>query len=71
LPHVADACKVTARTLIIWGKHDALCSQVAATALAEGISGSELVLIDDCGHVPWIEKHDVFMSALTNFLRKQ
>ncbi|KAI5456500.1 Alpha/Beta hydrolase protein [Mariannaea sp. PMI_226] len=70
LPHVADAGKVTAKTLVVWGKQDALCSQVAAAAIAEGIPDSELVLIDDCGHVPWVEKHDEFMSALTRFLKK-
>jgi pimeloyl-ACP methyl ester carboxylesterase len=70
LPHVADAGRVTARTLVVWGKQDALCSQAAAAAVAEGIPDSELVLIDGCGHVPWVEKHDEFMAALTGFLEK-
>lgn len=70
LPHVADAYRVTAKTLILWGENDALCSQVAARAIANGISGSELALIDNCGHVPWIEKPDEFMSSLTKFLEK-
>jgi pimeloyl-ACP methyl ester carboxylesterase len=33
--------------------------------------GAELVLLDDCGHVPFEECPDRFMSALEDFLQKQ
>jgi proline iminopeptidase len=69
VPHVAEADKVSAKTLIFWGRHDAICSLTAAKAIADALPDSELVLIDDCGHFPWIEKPDFFLSTLAEFLR--
>jgi pimeloyl-ACP methyl ester carboxylesterase len=70
LPHVADASQVTAKTLILWGQDDPLCSLTAARALAEGIKDAELVPFDSCGHIPWVEKKEDFMDVLRGFLGK-
>jgi pimeloyl-ACP methyl ester carboxylesterase len=70
LQHVADAGKVTARTLIIWGEDDAMCSLTAARALEKGIKGSKLVIIPGAGHCCWIEKPDVFFPAVDAFLKE-
>jgi pimeloyl-ACP methyl ester carboxylesterase len=70
LPHVADASRVTAKTLILWGQDDPLCSLTAARALAGGIKDAELVLFDLCGHIPWVEKKEDSMVVLRWFLEK-
>ncbi|MDZ7587819.1 MAG: alpha/beta hydrolase [Parasphingorhabdus sp.] len=43
-------------TLIIWGRHDRLIDVSCATVLHEGIANSELLILEDAGHVPMIEK---------------
>lgn len=48
--------EVAVPTQIIWGRHDRLIDVSCATAQHEGIAGSELVIFDDVGHVPMIEK---------------
>lgn len=70
LPHVADAGRVTAKTLVLWGKDDPMCSLTAANALAEGINDAELVVFEQCGHIPWVEKREEFMSILRAFLQR-
>ncbi|KAH7131655.1 Alpha/Beta hydrolase protein [Dactylonectria estremocensis] len=69
LPHVADAGKVTAKTLIIRGGEDAMCSPGGSRALAEGIQDSKLVTIPGVGHFPWIEKPDEFWEEVDLFLK--
>jgi pimeloyl-ACP methyl ester carboxylesterase len=69
LPHVADGGRVKAKTLIVWGNEDAMCSLAAARAVAEAVPGAKLVLIDDVGHMGWIEKPDVFWAEMDEFLK--
>jgi pimeloyl-ACP methyl ester carboxylesterase len=69
LPHVVDGGKVLAKTLVIWGDEDAVCSVTAARAVAEAIPEAKLVMIEGIGHVPWIEKPDVFWSEMDMFIR--
>jgi abhydrolase domain-containing protein 6 len=43
-------------TQIIWGRHDRLLDVTCAVVQHEGIPHSELVIFEDVGHVPMIEK---------------
>jgi pimeloyl-ACP methyl ester carboxylesterase len=70
MPHVANAGRVTAKTLVLRGDDDPMVSLTASNALAEGIQDAQLVLLKSCGHVPWEEKKDEFMAALKAFLDK-
>ncbi|KAH7127407.1 Alpha/Beta hydrolase protein [Dactylonectria macrodidyma] len=69
LPHVADAGKVTAKTLIIRGEEDPMCSPVGSRTLAGGIHDSTFVTIPGVGHFPWIEKPDEFWVEFDKFLK--
>jgi len=55
-------------TLIIWGKQDGLTPLALGERFKKEISGSALVIIDKCGHVPQFEKAAEFNSALMKFL---
>jgi 2-hydroxy-6-oxonona-2,4-dienedioate hydrolase len=55
-------------TLVIWGKDDGLTPLGMGKAFVEDISGAQLVVIDNCGHVPQMEKPAEFNSALLKFL---
>lgn len=43
-------------TQIIWGRHDNLLDVTCAMVQHQGIADSELVIFEDVGHVPMIEK---------------
>ena len=59
---------IKAPTLVLWGKDDGLTPLGIGRAFAEDIQGSQLVVIDNCGHVPQIEKPAEFNAALLKFL---
>lgn len=66
---VEGLSKVQSQTLVINGRTDAVCSEDAARKVAEELgSKAELVLIEEAGHLPWLEKPDEFFSAVTKFL---
>jgi proline iminopeptidase len=61
--------KVHAHTLVINGRTDGICSEAAARKVAEELGNkAELVLIEEAGHVPWLERPDEFFSAVKKFL---
>lgn len=55
-------------TLVIWGKNDGLTLLGMGKAFVEDIPGAQLVVIDNCGHMPQMEKPAEFNSALLKFL---
>jgi 2-hydroxy-6-oxonona-2,4-dienedioate hydrolase len=57
-------------TLIIWGKQDGLLPVADAYAFNKGIPNSELLIFDNCGHVPQFEKALDFNKAVLEFLGK-
>lgn len=60
--------KIKAPTLALWGKDDGLTPLAMGKAFAEDIPGAQLVVIDQCGHVPQMEKAAEFNAALLKFL---
>ncbi len=55
-------------TLIIWGREDELIPLKYGERFKKEISGSELFIIEKCGHVPPIESAATFNAALLKFL---
>jgi 2-hydroxy-6-oxonona-2,4-dienedioate hydrolase len=55
-------------TLIIWGREDALTPLSMGERFKKEIAGSELLIIEKCGHVPQMEKALEFNTALMKFL---
>jgi proline iminopeptidase len=62
--------RIQAETLVITGRDDFICGPAAATPLAEGIAGAELVILDDAGHMPYLEQPDAFRIAVERFLSR-
>ena len=67
LPHLLRRLKGLP-TLIVWGKNDPIIPLSAAQVYHESIEGSRLVVLDNCGHHPEIEKSDEFASLVHQFL---
>ncbi len=56
-------------TLIIWGKQDGLLPVSDASVFNKGIAGSQLVIFENCGHVPQFEKAVDFNKNVLEFLK--
>ena len=68
LPADRDFKRISAPTLIVHGKQDPIplaSSEVCASAL-----GASLVVIDQCGHVPYVEQPDELFAAIEDFLAR-
>ncbi len=55
-------------TLILWGRQDELIPESVAEKMHDGIAGSKLVVLDQCGHMPELEKTAEFNRELLEFL---
>ena len=60
--------EITAPTLIVWGDSDWILWPWSADSFHEGIAGSQLVVIEDCGHMPELERPDELADAIVGFL---
>ena len=58
-------------TLIVWGREDGLTPVADAERFNKDIAGSKLVVFDQCGHAPNIEKAGEFNAALLKFLAEK
>src|SRR6266699_2092121 len=56
--------RISTRTLIIWGREDKLAHVAYAGEFATGIAGSKVARIDDCGHIPQVERYDQTVHAV-------
>ncbi len=59
---------VRAPTMIVWGKYDELANPAGADRLERTIPGAKKVIIDNCGHMPQLEKADEFNRLVREFL---
>jgi pimeloyl-ACP methyl ester carboxylesterase len=60
--------RLTASTLLVWGKSDKLIPLVYADAWTKAIPQAQLVTIDNAGHMPPYEQPEAFVSAVATFL---
>lgn len=56
-------------TLVIHGDQDPLVPLINGQRLAESILGAQLVLFEDCGHIPPLEQPDRYNAEVLRFLR--
>ena len=56
-------------TLILWGREDKLIPLNFAERFHKEIAGSQLRVIDSCGHMPHVECPKEFVTAVLEFLR--
>lgn len=54
--------------LIIWGRHDGLVPLTEGERFNKDIAGSKMIVIEECGHVPNVEKPGEFNAAVLKFL---
>ncbi len=62
--------RITSPTLIIWGLNDKMIPSNYAREL-EAIPNSRLVVMEGCGHTPYVEKPKEFNDIVLKFLSKK
>jgi pimeloyl-ACP methyl ester carboxylesterase len=60
--------RIEAPTLVVAGDRDFVAPPLAARAIADGIAGSELVVVPGAGHFVFVEEPDTFRDAVLTFL---
>ena len=60
--------RVTAPTLVVWGKQDGLAPLAYAEKWKRLIKGARVEIIDGCGHLPSIERPEALAEIVTRFL---
>jgi pimeloyl-ACP methyl ester carboxylesterase len=59
--------RIRCPTLLLWGDHDRLVPPAHGEAYRKRISGAELKIIKDCGHLPMFEKEVEFVETIMKF----
>jgi pimeloyl-ACP methyl ester carboxylesterase len=57
-------------TLVVWGREDAIVPLDCGTLYHQGITGSRLVVLEECGHYPQLEQPQAFAQTVLGFLRE-
>ena len=62
------AKRIKTPALIVWGREDGLVTLSDGERLHRDVAGSTLVVIDQCGHIPNLEKPGEFNAAVLKYL---
>jgi pimeloyl-ACP methyl ester carboxylesterase len=60
--------EIKAPTLIVWGDSDWILWESSAEHLRDNIPGARLVILEDCGHMPQIERPEALAEVIKGFL---
>ena len=64
------AYRIKAPTLVLWGENDRIIPPVYAEDFTRLVTGSELLVIRNAGHLLMIERAEVFAAAVSKFLNQ-
>lgn len=57
-------------TLIVWGQEDRLAPPAEGRKLLQILPQTELVLVEQAGHLPMLEQPEIFLAAISAFFKK-
>ena len=60
--------RVKLPTLVVWGHDDQVLPVALAQGFVERLPQAEIEIVPDCGHLPQIEKKDIFVERVTRFI---
>jgi len=60
--------RIEADTLVVVGRDDFQCPVPTSERIAAGIAKSTLIVLPDCGHMPWAEQPQRFFAEIERFL---
>lgn len=62
--------RITSPSLMVWGESDGLVPPAYADEFRRLILRSESVVLEECGHLPYLERPDQYFEAVFDFLSK-
>jgi proline iminopeptidase len=62
--------EISAPTLIVVGEDDFVCPPSRAKIMHEGIPNSELVVLEESGHLPHVEELEAFSQAVKGWVER-
>jgi pimeloyl-ACP methyl ester carboxylesterase len=63
----ADLDRITAPTLIVWGRDDPLLPIEHAAVFEAGIRGARVLILDHAGHLPMVSRPRAFAESVLKF----
>lgn len=60
--------QVAAPALVLAGRHDVLCPPQQSERIARMLPGTQVVVFERSGHLPWLEEPDAFIAAVRAWL---
>ncbi|KAJ5773788.1 Proline iminopeptidase [Penicillium paradoxum] len=62
---------VRAKTLMLFGREDMICGIGIAERTIEGIPDARVIIYDECGHFPWIERKEQTILDIRKFIEEK
>ncbi|ENQ3079736.1 TPA: alpha/beta hydrolase [Bacillus pseudomycoides] len=69
VPGNGDVNRIQVPTLVLQGDRDYVVPKVVGEELAKHLPNAKLVMLEDCGHSPFIDCLDVFINEVIAFLK--
>ena len=60
--------KINVPTLLLYGKNDMTTKEEMARTINKEVNNSVLIMLDDCGHFPYLDRPYYFLLILNSFL---
>jgi len=60
--------RVTAPTLLVWGRHDRLVPLAYAEAFSRRLPGARVEVVEEAGHAPHLERPEAVLALVAPFL---
>jgi pimeloyl-ACP methyl ester carboxylesterase len=67
-PGSGDVERIKTPTLVFQGATDVIIPPIVGEEIAQNIQGSELVMLEDCGHSPMIDCLEIFLDKIVKFM---
>ena len=64
----SNLAQITCPTLIVWGRQDRLARVEHGAEMAAEIPRGQLIVLDDCGHLPTLEQPDATVAVAREWL---
>src|SRR5207245_11197446 len=64
----SNLAQLTSPTLIVWGRKDRLARVEHGAEMAAEIPRGQLIVLDDCGHLPTLEQPDATVAVAREWL---
>lgn len=62
--------RIRPSVLLVWGEHDRILPVASAHAALARLPNARLVVMEGCGHVPFVEKPDEFNQLVERFIEE-